>query len=604
MPKTYTVKQVAVALGFSTNTVYKYLDEGKIKATRLGSEGRFRIPESEVTRLLGERQAVTPPSPSEALSGVERAKEGSTEDNTLSLLNRVANPDLFDVFLVLTAVFVGLTEFLYPLSYQLLSVDPYRSLVLITKILLILAGPTLIAVNIFIPAKKTAHHLLSRLPLAAGFAVLAFINTITNQYLNVAPLSILAIFSLISILWHKHPIFRFLTFLYLVSLTSAFALVYQPQPILFADLRYFISSTPGLFIVLASAATTIAFVICFYASRVSRPIFTFCLWAISFFFLLVSLSKLTDQSWTKAIVYLCIAAFCFLQPISEHIESLSHFTRRQVLIAFIWMLCIVALGVLAVYTIQSSYRRSILSTVNQNSLAAARLIDNFITDSVRTIGSLSQSPQVAPSNLTDFLKESYLANSTLRRLLIVSSATGEIIASYPPSPADLLPNLAGSPLADQPPTTLLSYLSPPPTQDSSPAIYISSSINADKLTGVLVGIIDTVKLEDQLDDLLSSSSSTYTLIDSRNRSLLPPDSSAPPSIPGQSYPRVGYSSAGVLSFLSSSPIKPYQLTILVDQPYAQSFRTASIVSFSVFLVTLLSGIGGLLGAVYFSSRKP
>ena len=55
MPKTYTVKQVAVALGFSTNTVYKYLDEGKIKATRLGSEGRFRIPESEVTRLLGER---------------------------------------------------------------------------------------------------------------------------------------------------------------------------------------------------------------------------------------------------------------------------------------------------------------------------------------------------------------------------------------------------------------------------------------------------------------------------------------------------------------------------------------------------------------------
>ena len=34
MPKTYTVKQVAEALGVSTNTVYKYLEEGKISATR------------------------------------------------------------------------------------------------------------------------------------------------------------------------------------------------------------------------------------------------------------------------------------------------------------------------------------------------------------------------------------------------------------------------------------------------------------------------------------------------------------------------------------------------------------------------------------------
>ena len=34
MPKTYTVKQVVEALGVSTNTVYKYLEEGKISATR------------------------------------------------------------------------------------------------------------------------------------------------------------------------------------------------------------------------------------------------------------------------------------------------------------------------------------------------------------------------------------------------------------------------------------------------------------------------------------------------------------------------------------------------------------------------------------------
>ena len=49
----YTVKEVARLLGFSTNTIYKYLDEGKIKSTRLGEEGRFRIPQKEVAKLLG-----------------------------------------------------------------------------------------------------------------------------------------------------------------------------------------------------------------------------------------------------------------------------------------------------------------------------------------------------------------------------------------------------------------------------------------------------------------------------------------------------------------------------------------------------------------------
>src|SRR3972149_6731185 len=59
MKKTYTVKEVSDLLGFSTNTVYKYLDEGKIKATRLGKEGRFRIQAQEVERLLPESKQPT-----------------------------------------------------------------------------------------------------------------------------------------------------------------------------------------------------------------------------------------------------------------------------------------------------------------------------------------------------------------------------------------------------------------------------------------------------------------------------------------------------------------------------------------------------------------
>src|SRR5262245_14930218 len=51
MSKTYTVKQVAEILGYSTNSIYSFIDEGRLKGVRVG-KGRFRIPEEELNRVL------------------------------------------------------------------------------------------------------------------------------------------------------------------------------------------------------------------------------------------------------------------------------------------------------------------------------------------------------------------------------------------------------------------------------------------------------------------------------------------------------------------------------------------------------------------------
>src|SRR3989339_1765629 len=51
MAATYTVKQVAEILGYSTNSIYSFLKEKRIKGVRVG-KGRFRIPQSELNRLL------------------------------------------------------------------------------------------------------------------------------------------------------------------------------------------------------------------------------------------------------------------------------------------------------------------------------------------------------------------------------------------------------------------------------------------------------------------------------------------------------------------------------------------------------------------------
>lgn len=50
----YTVKKAATIIGCSTNTLYKYLNEGRLKASRgTANQGRFRIPQSSLEEFLG-----------------------------------------------------------------------------------------------------------------------------------------------------------------------------------------------------------------------------------------------------------------------------------------------------------------------------------------------------------------------------------------------------------------------------------------------------------------------------------------------------------------------------------------------------------------------
>lgn len=57
----YTVKEVAGIIGVSTNTIYKYLDEGSLKGRRLNSRGRFKIPFSEIAPYTTEKEPVKTP---------------------------------------------------------------------------------------------------------------------------------------------------------------------------------------------------------------------------------------------------------------------------------------------------------------------------------------------------------------------------------------------------------------------------------------------------------------------------------------------------------------------------------------------------------------
>src|SRR6185369_4124088 len=76
----YSVKETATLMGVSTNTVYTYLDSGKIKAKRIGN-GRFKIPFFEIEPYLNSQTDYPKPF-YQPLSGINQALIETTEAKT------------------------------------------------------------------------------------------------------------------------------------------------------------------------------------------------------------------------------------------------------------------------------------------------------------------------------------------------------------------------------------------------------------------------------------------------------------------------------------------------------------------------------------------
>ncbi len=126
-PKTYTVKEVADILEYSTNSIYTFLKEKRIKGVRVG-KGRFRIPQAELDRLLssspnkkGAAQAASSVTPvaSPAPLIVPQGDDATVEPQQAKyahmtvLGNPLLFPNIFEWFVGVSAVLSGIALFLF-----------------------------------------------------------------------------------------------------------------------------------------------------------------------------------------------------------------------------------------------------------------------------------------------------------------------------------------------------------------------------------------------------------------------------------------------------------------------------------------------------------
>jgi excisionase family DNA binding protein len=116
MPATYTVKQVSKLLGYSTNSIYTYLKEKRLKGVRIG-KGRFRIPQSELDKFLQfEKGILSKTSPINPIAPTAVGYADTCEDFTAS--EQVEVPSLFDWFIGVSAIILGSSWMLFANSYS------------------------------------------------------------------------------------------------------------------------------------------------------------------------------------------------------------------------------------------------------------------------------------------------------------------------------------------------------------------------------------------------------------------------------------------------------------------------------------------------------
>jgi len=112
MNTAYTVKQASKILNLSTNSVYKYLKTGDLKAIRTQPKGRFRIPQPSLEKFLGHKL-----SQSSALAPI------ASNNQPLLSPNSTLSPDLIPLNQPITDKSPKTIRFLLIFSLLLIILD-------------------------------------------------------------------------------------------------------------------------------------------------------------------------------------------------------------------------------------------------------------------------------------------------------------------------------------------------------------------------------------------------------------------------------------------------------------------------------------------------
>jgi len=437
MAAIYTVKQVADILGYSTNSIYTFLKEKRIKGIRVGT-GRFRIPQSELDRLLmiTKKQQVAPA----AVAPVGIADvTGSTmiERSKLFGFVHLGTLNIFDWFIGVVAVISGLTLFLFATFTDRFGLGENIAVIPLLRIFLVGGGIGVLATNITGQTHRVWHKLF-HVFISVSFIVFALNFWRAGELEGVLTFSILSVLVFASTVIHIGGAAWMSLYISALTVTAFLSIIFSRSNIrLMSIISQFPVSQSSL-VAMTCILSVLFLGALWYGYKRNRQVFMIVTWVAALWYFIVAFWYATDNYWTRSFFFLVMGmASLFLSPWESLVALRSRKADLFTLGVFGGIFVILALGITGVYLMQVN----IVSTVeeeNVNKVQYAKdLLETTITDVKATIEGTSSN-----SAFTDAVVKKDLdtiaamerimfdSNNAIRRLVVLDR-DGQGINLYP-----------------------------------------------------------------------------------------------------------------------------------------------------------------------------
>lgn len=417
MPKTYTVSEVAKILGYSTNSIYTFLKEKRIKGVRFG-RGRFRIPEEELARILHLSKK----------PAVPQVLRNPTDVLDVDLF------DLFDWFIGISSVVSGVALFLFNAS---VSVDAMSRFIPFMRITLLCAGSGLIVSSIQGTSKRW-HLFFQSVLCVVGFLGaygMARAFDVTGAVLY-ASLSVIIVATMLRKISAEVSLGYFMT---LLGFGTVLGMVLWPQQMTMKLLVSLVALPPATLqwillciVVVNTSAYWIGYI------KKSPWLFAASCAFCGVVFVLTAVLYGEFLYWSRSFFFLVLAFFCFFLPVSTMLAPSRSQRQRLYLHLFFGLIGgLLLLGIMTVYALHHVLWYQRVDDFENKILVGRTVLENAIVNvksSVTTASGNADFLTTIEKRDTDALTRNakivFEGNSLIRRLIFLRE-NGDVAAVYP-----------------------------------------------------------------------------------------------------------------------------------------------------------------------------
>ena len=419
----YTVKQVAEILGYSTNSIYSFIKEGRINGVRVGM-GRFRITEEELNRVLH-------------LS--KKSNIMATPEKTLPIEMNIHFDiaSLFSWFLGIGSIVLGAALFLFHRYSGKLAAEGYSDWINMIRISFIAAGAGLLLSDLIAHKTSAPWYKLFRavlLILYTGYTYISFRIGDGGGGILYGIISLILLLHLFKVL---KGMGSFLLFVVLFVISLPLTLFFLPDYIGLSSI-FHINEDNRILILFITFFVFVTLGVLLIWSHYRRRVLFWVLMNIYGFLLIFLALRFADSLiWGKAFFVLLMGLTSLLVPVWESLHLVGKLERRTILPFFGLILLFLLLlsgliGVIEQNIIEYAKKELQSKAANGNTFISSTLrsIEQTITGTANDEGFQEALVKGGNDEVLRFIRVVYESKRYLRNL-VVFDEKGSFLSVYP-----------------------------------------------------------------------------------------------------------------------------------------------------------------------------